>query len=208
MANGSQFVGTPTIAERLANENTLWKSICKRVAYTLRVALPGKIVAFDPVKQWATVELQITENVIINQLVTVMPIPQLNDVLVLLPGDNEWCITFPSLIGAECLVCFADMCINAWATSGGIQNQEVTRRHDLSDGFAILSPRSKPKAIPNYSTTALEIRSMDGLVKIGLASAGLQLTGPAAVPSSTPSNFSLSVTVNNVPYWLKLSDTP
>ena len=41
------FVGTPTIAERLANENVLWKSICKRVAYTLRVGLPGKIGAFD-----------------------------------------------------------------------------------------------------------------------------------------------------------------
>ena len=46
------------------------------------------------------------------------------------------------------------------------------------------------------------------LVKIGLDSAGLQLTGPLPVSSSTPSNFSLPIKVNGVIYYLKLSDTP
>jgi hypothetical protein len=208
------FVGTPTVAERLADSNVLWKSICKRVAYTLRVGLPGKIVAFDPVKQWAQVELQITENVIINEVVSAMPIPVLHDVLVLLPGDNDWCITFPSLIGAECFVCFADMCINAWATSGNVQNQEVNRRHDLSDGFAVLCPRSQPNVIPDYSTTALEIRSMDNTVKIGLDSGGVALTAPVLawnqVPftSTTAADFAIPITLDGTIYWLKLSSTP
>lgn len=207
------FVGTPTIAERLGNENVLWKSICKRVAYTLRVGLPGKITAFDPVTQWASVQLQITENVIINEVVSAMPIPILNDVLVLLPGDNDWCITFPSLIGAECFVCFADMCISAWASTGGIQNQEVTRRHDLSDGFAMLAARSKPNAIVDYSTTALEIRNMDNTIKIGMDTEGIHLTSPLIswdqipISSSKPSNLAIPITLNGVIYYLKLSDT-
>jgi hypothetical protein len=208
------FVGTPTVAERLASENVLWKSICKRVAYTLRVGLPGKIVAFDATTQYCVVELQITENIILNEIIQSMPIPNLHDVLLMLPGDSNWCITFPSLIGAECLVMFADMCISAWATNGGVQNQEVTRRHSLSDGFAILAPRSQPNVIPDYSTSAMEIRSIDNTVKLALSSAGIAITSPllswnkVPIASSTPASLCIPITLDGVIYYIKLSTTP
>ena len=208
------FVGTPTIAERLANENVLWKSICKRVAYTLRVGLPGKIVAFDTDTQYCVVELQITENVILNEVISAMPIPNLHDVLLMLPGDTDWCITFPSLIGRECLVMFADMCVSAWATNGGVQNQEVTRRHSLSDGFAILGPRSQPNVIPDYSTTASEWRNIENTVKLALSSTGIAITSPliswnkTPTPGTTSSTFSIPITLNGTVYYLRLSTTP
>lgn len=224
MSSAPQFVGTPTVPERVADPNLLWKSICKRVAYTLRVGLPGKIVAFDSVKQYAVVRLMITENVIINEVIQAMPIPDLADILVMFPGDSDWCITFPSLIGAECLVMFADMCISAWATNGPSkdtngnptqpQNQEATRRHSLSDGFAVLCPRSQPNAIADYSTDAMEIRSMDNTVKIALSESGIALTSPLIswnqnpVPSSTPSDFTVPITLDGVVFYLKLSSTP
>lgn len=225
MGSTNQFVGTPTVPERLADPNLLWKSICKRVAYTLRVGLPGKIVAFDSVTQYCVIELQITENVIINEVISAMPIPNLHDVLLMLPGDSNWCITFPSLIGAECLVLFADMCISAWSTNGGVQNQEVTRRHSLSDGFAVLCPRSQPNIITNYSTTALEIRSLDNTVKIGLTESGITVTTPlmtvlsklvanslatTQIPtaSTTSSDHSVPIVFNGVTYYMRLSTTP
>jgi hypothetical protein len=208
------FVGTLTIAERLANENVLWKSICKRVAYTLRVSLPGIITAFNSVTQMCSVQLTLTENTIINEIIQATKIPVLDDVLLMLPGDSNWCITYPSLVGSECLVLFADMCVSAWSTNGGIQNQEVTRRHSLSDGFAILAPRSQPNKIPNYSTTAMEIRSMDGTVKLSFTEAGIAITSPllswdkTPVASFTGATLSLPITLNGVVYWLKLSVTP
>ena len=234
----STFVGTPTIAERLADSNVLWKSICKRVAYTMRVALPGVIKFFDPDTQLCSVQIVISENIILNELIKATPIPILDDVLLMLPGDSEWCITFPSLIDSECLVMFADMCISAWSTNGagssGVQNQEVTRRHNLSDGFAMLRPRSQPNVIPNYSTTALEIRNLEGSTKIALSASGIDITIDASDPltvnaplvvngslvanslattqtpssSSTLSNFSVPIVLNGVTYYLRLSSTP
>jgi len=216
--SSTPFVGSPTIVECLNDPNVIWKSICKRVAYNLRVALPGVIKSFNPVTQMCSVQLVITENVVINELVEAMGIHVLNDVLLMLPGDTTWCITFPGLIDAECLVVFADMCISAWSTNGpgatGVQNQEVTRRHSLSDGFAILAPRSQPNRIPNYSTTALEIRSMDNTVKLSLDETGIAITSPliswnqSPIVSVTPESLSLPITLNGVVYWLKLSVSP
>ena len=229
------FVGTSTVEERLHDPNVLWKSIARRVAFTLRSGLPGKIIAFDPTKQYATVRLMITENIVINEITNPTAIPDLQDVLVLFPGDNNWAITFPSLVGAECYVCFADMCINAWSTKGPAkdqggsptmpQNQEVIRRHDLSDGFAILSPRSQPNVIQNFSTTALEIRSLDNTVKIGMEESGITVTTPAfqvlaqllanslattqiPTPSSTSSDHSVPIVLNGVTYYMRLSSAP
>ena len=38
--------------------------------------------------------------------------------------------------------CGADRCIDAWMQSGGVQNPMTGRRHDLSDGFALVGFRS------------------------------------------------------------------
>lgn len=214
------FVGTATVEERLSDQNVLWKSIARRVALTLRCGLPGIIIGFDAATQYCSVQLLITENIVINEVTNQISIPILNDVLLMLPGDLNWCITFPSLIGSECYVCFADMCINAWATNGpGVapnqaQNQEVNRRHDLSDGFAILRPRSKPNAIASYSTTSMEIRSTDNSVKIGLDSSGIALTAPLLswnqnpIASSTGATLAIPITLNGTVYYIKLSTTP
>jgi hypothetical protein len=243
MSAQPQFVGTATVSERLASPDVLWKAIARRISYSLRCGLPGVITAFNPVTQYVSVQLLITEKIFINQEMTQKSIPVLNDVLLLLPGDTNWCITFPSLIGAECYVCFADMCINAWATNGPgaapnqAQNQEINRRHDLSDGFAILRPRSKPNAITEYSTTAMEIRSADNTVKIALTESEISCTTPlltvdapmnvngkvtvtdellanslgttqTPVASTTSSDHSVPIALNGVTYYIRLSVTP
>src|ERR1700677_3320852 len=149
MAASDGFVGTPTVAERLGDPDVLWKSIVKRVARTLHVAIPGEIVAFNATTQLCTVQLGVTENVILNEVIQSRPIPVLDNVVVILPGDSDWAITFPSIAGSECLVHFADMCISGWWQNSGVQGpiKGVTRRHALADGFAVLSPRSNPNVI-------------------------------------------------------------
>jgi hypothetical protein len=223
------LVGSPSVAERTSQQSIVFKTLAKRIASTLRCGLPGIITDFNPTTQYAKVLLAIKENVLkATGLVVPTPIPILEDVLVILPGDANWCLTFPSLVNSECYVCFADMCINEWSTYGFQKNingnwvprnQEVQRRHDLSDGFAILAPRSQKTRIPNYSTTNVELRSMDGNTKLALTNSGtvlmkgtgLEIDGTGGIivkPGTTPSNACIAVTINGVVYYIRLSATP
>jgi hypothetical protein len=220
------LIGSPTVAERVGEQAAVFKTLAKRIASTLRCGLPGIITQFDPATQYAQVQLAISENLLKSTgEVLPTPIPLLQDVLVMFPGDALWCLTFPSLVNCECYVCFADMCVNEWATYGFgrnvnnkwvSRNQEVQRRHDLSDGFAILAPRSKPNRIPNYSTSSVELRTMDGNTKVGLNSGtGVLLKGhhleldfeiPVA-SSSVNDKFALPVTINGATWYIRLSNT-
>jgi hypothetical protein len=48
--------------------------------------------------------------------------------------------------------------------------------HDLSDGMAIIGFNSQARVIPNYSTTAVEVRTFDGITKIGLTNGSVTIT--------------------------------
>lgn len=137
----------------------------------LRVASPGIIQSFDQIEQTVTVQLVLRENVSNSEYEKQWKeIPQLLDVPIVIPRAGGYCITMPIQKGDECLVIFGDMCIDAWWQHGGIQNQmdKSMRRHDLSDGFAILGPWSQPKVIKNYSTDSCQIRNEEGTACIEL----------------------------------------
>jgi hypothetical protein len=98
--------------------------------------------------------------------------------------------------------------------------QQVLRRHDLSDGFAIVGFRSKPNAIQNFNTTGPQLSSADGNEQIALQAGKasikaaeidlnglLALTG-TSVPSVSSPSISLPVKLNGATYYLKLSATP
>ena len=54
------------------------------------------------------------------------------------------------------------MCIDAWWSQGGVQVQAEKRRHDLSDGFAIMGTWSQSRRVANYSATSAQLRSETG----------------------------------------------
>lgn len=93
-------------------------------------------------------------------------LPVLQDVPVVFPHGGQCSLTFPLKPGDECLIVFSSRCIDAWWQLGGIQKPLEPRMHDLSDAFAIPGPYSVPKVIPNISTTAVQLRSDDGLAFI------------------------------------------
>ena len=78
--------------------------------------------------------------------------PVLKDVPVYFPGSKTTGITWPVNAGDECLVVFADACIDAWFQNGGVQNAITVRQHDYSDGFAFVGFRSKPNALTSFNT--------------------------------------------------------
>ncbi len=93
-------------------------------------------------------------------------LPLLLDVPVLFPNAGDFSITFPIKEGDNCLVFFADRCIDFWHESGEISPARSFRMHDLSDGFAYFGPRPKTKIPAEVSTENFEIRNEDGTLKI------------------------------------------
>ena len=222
MAVNPIYQGSPTLTERIAAETDVFRAVARGVSYDLRVAMPGIIQTFDPATQLCTVQIAVADKLFLNNQWTDVTIPTLQDVVLLLPGDTDWCVTFPSPVGSECLVVLTDFCINSWLANGGTLNtQECDRRHDYSDAFAILAPRSRPKAIPNYSTTQMQIRAIDSDTVISLdednaivKATKVTLQGVLNLAGSSPSatsgdpTFALPVEINGTTYYLQLKATP
>lgn len=94
--------------------------------------------------------------------------PVLVDVPIVWQRGGGATLTFPVRPGDECLVVFASRTIDTWWQSGGVQVPNVSRKHDLSDGFALVGPFSQATKIANVSAAAVQLRSDDGAVFISL----------------------------------------
>jgi hypothetical protein len=182
----------PLLSPQQANaaETAQWKEIIRQANADLRVAIPGIIQSFDPIRQLAVVQIALRENVrtVINTTTGVTAwrdtaIKPLQDVPVVLPRGGGYSLTLPLKSGDECLLVFGDMARDLWWVRGGVQNQFEKRRHDVSDAFCIPGPWSKPRAISNYSTTSAQLRSDDGTVTIDISTSGVAITAPTVSTS-------------------------
>lgn len=236
MSTTPQFAGTPTEAQRLLNQSTVYRTAIKSALYDLRVACPGIIQSFNSAKMTVTVALAIREKINLKNAqgqsnVQDLPIPTLLDVPIVLPRGGGFELTLPVQAGDECLVVFGDMCMDAWWETGDVSNQQRLRRHSLSDGFAILAPSSVPKAgeVASYSGTEAQLRNDAGTVALSVGAtaasvaaggtsvevdgtyvtlAGLLALTGAPVASGTSATLSFPVKIGSVTYYLKLSATP
>ena len=166
-----------TLPIRYGVEEEVYRAMMDNTSYKLRVASPGVIQSYDSTKQTATVQLATMEKVNLNGQVSWKNISTLLDVPVLFPRANGFSITFPIKKGDECLVIFADCCIDGFWQSGGVGNTQLDkRRHDLSDGMAIITNISQPNKLTNVSTTSLQLRSDDGNTKVDISTGNITLT--------------------------------
>lgn len=167
-----------TVAERSESEYESFQRMGEKWGTDLRVAIPGIVQSFDPIEQTVTVQPAVKERVLdLLGNISMVNLPLLLDVPIVLPRAGGIVLTMPVQLGDECLVIFGDMCIDAWWSQGGVQVQAEKRRHDLSDGFAILSPTSQPRRITNYSTTSAQLRTEDGSQCIDISQEGIDLRG-------------------------------
>ncbi|ULJ01140.1 translation initiation factor IF-2 [Klebsiella pneumoniae] len=144
--------------------------LAQAIMSAMRVSMPGIIQSFDPDAVTAVVQPAIKgveqdesgADVSVN-------IPLLVDVPVVFPRGGGCTLTFPVKDGDECLVIFADRCIDFWWQSGGIQEPVDERMHDLSDAFCIVGPQSQAKKISGISTTSTQLRTDDGAAFVEVA---------------------------------------
>jgi len=158
-----------TISELVGGMDDLFRIFGDTLNNKLRVAIPCLVHSFDPNTQTITAQPVLRENIRKPDLTTEwVQLPLLLDVPIVLPRAGNFVMTMPVAVGDECLVIFADMCIDAWYSNGGIQNQIEKRRHDLSDAIAILGIWSQPNKISDYSTDSTQLRTFDGTSYIEL----------------------------------------
>lgn len=165
------------INERISSETEKTLKLMETISNNIRVASPAIIEEFDPITATVSCKIAIKENLVDKKTNEVTPteISLLVDVPIIIPNGGNYAITLPIKKGDECLVVFGDKCINSWWANGGVQNQEETRSHDLSDGFAILGVKSLPNIISNYSSENLEIRNLEGTKKITFSESDIQI---------------------------------
>nr|DAZ13867.1 MAG TPA: baseplate component [Caudoviricetes sp.] len=161
--------------------------LAQAIMSAMRVSIPGIIQSFDPDAVTAVVQPAIkgVEHDESGAEVSVS-LPLLVDVPVVFPRGGGCTLTFPVTAGDECLVIFADRCIDFWWQSGGIQEPVDGRMHELSDAFCIVGPQSQAKKISGISTSAVELRSDDGSAKLSLNPENGAISGTA------PGGFNLN----------------
>jgi hypothetical protein len=168
--------------ERIENLNEMLLVALQGWQADIWTALPGIVQSFDPVKQTCEVQpairFKITDPALQTYQSSTMvmdpsgqfaweQMPKLLDCPVVFPGGGGVTLTFPIKPGDEVLVVIASRCIDSWWQQGGIQNQNLMRMHDLSDGFVIPQPRSQ-KRVFTVSTDAAQLRTDDGSVAVEL----------------------------------------
>ena len=180
MSSSPNFI--PDVTEVLAPHIALFQRFADRLLQSMRVALPAQVQSFNAGPPATVSVIVATDEYVlqneggdsrINMQTKALPVPQegtIDDIPVCFPSAGGWNVTFPIKNGDECLLVFLDTCLDAWWQNGGIGNKPISqRRHNLSDAVAVFGLRSTPRGLANYSTTAMEIRSDDGTVKMSLA---------------------------------------
>jgi hypothetical protein len=167
---GGQNRPLRNVAERLSGSNELYRRMLDAHAEKHRSSIPAKVVSFNATKQTIVAQPLIREKVIDRETGSVQwfDLPQILDVPVQFPQAGNFVLTMPITAGDEVLLLFSDMCIDSWWTSGGIQNWNMRRRHDLSDAIAIPGINSVPNVIQNIANNAMELRTKDGTVKVSV----------------------------------------
>jgi Phage protein Gp138 N-terminal domain len=167
----------------------------------LHTCLPGQIVSFNPATQTAVVQPSIKRVFVVNNpgqgaTVSQVNLPLCVDVPVQFPGGNGYALTFPVVAGDECWLMFSERAIDFWFQNGGQQLPSEYRLHDLSDAVATVGLRSQPNVVADFSTSACELRSRDGSIKISLSSSGIIFAGAVTFLNAVNMNNNLTVTGN------------
>lgn len=169
-----------TVDERIGGLAQLLRATADNVQFDLRVAMPGIVQAWDADQQTVTVQLAIREKLSMNGTEQETQIPLLVDVPVVMPRAGGYSLVFAPAKGDECLVVFADACIDSWWQSGGVQSQADSRRHDRSDGFAILGCWSQ-KRKPTMPSKGVRLQNDAGTAGISISGSTVNIFGTVKI---------------------------
>lgn len=137
----------------------------RREIYT---ALPGRVKAFDPATQRATIE------VLHKPRFNGRPVdmPDLVEVPVVMPRGGGFAFTFPLKAGDGVQVMFQSRDMSEFYERGEREQAFTLRTADLSDAVAIPGLEPAPRVLGSYNPDSFELRSEDGETKIEITADG------------------------------------
>jgi len=160
----------------------------EQIFATLNCHQVGKIQSFNETNQTATISLSVSGVVYnktqvtnggLQQTPNIVTYPVLVDCPVFVLSGGGGLVTMPIAAGDSCLVLFNDRDLDNWFTTGATAVPNSPRKHDLSDGMALVGFRSLAASIASYSTTDIELRNAGGKIqvasKIGISNASSSL---------------------------------
>lgn len=134
------------ISELYGGEEQVIQRLINNIGFGIHVALPAVVQSYNAQAQTVECQPTIRERVIQpDGEITYMEYPLLVNVPVAFPQAGAYSITFPVSKGDECIVLFSDLSIDNWWKYGNVQNPVEQRRHDLSDGMAIMGVKNQAK---------------------------------------------------------------
>lgn len=86
------------------------------------------------------------------------PLPKITNIPILYPQSGTFYLRFPLAIGDIVLLVFCDKSLDKWLGTGGIVDPQDTRRHSLSDAFAV------PGVFPHVDVSAIDTDDSSDLV--------------------------------------------
>lgn len=134
------------------------ESLKSEIFKTLNAVQVGQIEEFDATTQTATVRLaikQVVDNV--DGVKRLQEYPLLLQLPVHVASGGGAHITFPIANGDGCIVLFNDRDLENWFFDGGVNAPNTFRRHDLSDGLALVGFNNLQKSISGYITDGIEL---------------------------------------------------
>ena len=150
------------------------------VSKEIRVAIPGIVQKWNAEEQTVEVECAIKEKIYQDGSLVEVKIPLLVDLPIVFPTAGGYSFLAVPKKGDECLVVFADMCIDGWYQSGGVQSQMDRRRHDLSDGFAIMGCWSQPNVKKKFPKEGCVLQNDNGTAGVSIKNGTLHVFGSAS----------------------------
>lgn len=169
-----------SIDERLGGAAVAMQAATDAAKAQMRVALPGIITAFDAHQQTVSVRPAIREQLRIDGEKRFQEVPLLIDVPIVLPRAGGYVLSLTPEAGDECLVVFSDLCIDSWWQSGGVQNPFEMRRHDFSDGFAILGVWSQQRR-PKLRAGGICLQNDEGTAGVAITGGRVELFGRVSI---------------------------
>lgn len=105
----------------------------------VRVALPGRVVAYDAARQAVDVQPLVADGVEDDGVRTAEPLPVLVDVPLVFPGAGPYRITWPVAAGAIVLLVIASSSTSRWKVGAGAEvvDPGSDHRHHIEDAIAI-----------------------------------------------------------------------
>lgn len=135
-------VTNPGLKDLLENART-------EIFQTLNCVKIGTIVSFDPASRTAEIQISFKRELAIPLAdgTRIINYPLLVDCPVFTLQGGGAGAAFPVAAGDECLVLFSDSNIDAWYDNGGEALPFDGRRHDISDGIALVGLNSMANAL-------------------------------------------------------------